>query len=220
MTGPNPKPNRTRQTLWFALRHGKWVLFIAFLCPLFLGLYALYVYKRNNFHILSPGKAYRSAQLDKKALKDCIHEFGIKTILNLRESGTNANWYQEEKMVAADHGVQHLDFNLSEYDEVSVEDLDKIAVLLRDAPKPILIHCAAGADRTGLVSALYRYKLDGLAPEKSFGELSRWNGHVPLLRNRVLAMDNSFWRYVSNDLKKASELASKQIVVSVLPSAK
>jgi len=219
-TGPNPEPNRARQTLWFLLRRGKWVLLIAILCPLFLSLYALYVYKRNNFHILSPGKAYRSAQLNKKALKDCIHEFGIKTILNLRESVTNADWYQEEKMVAADHGVQHLDFNLSEYDEVSVEDLEKIAALLRDAPKPILIHCAAGADRTGLVSALYRYKLEGLAPEKSFGELSMWYGHVPLLRNRVLAMDTSFWRYVSHDLKKASELASKEIAVSVLPAAK
>jgi protein tyrosine/serine phosphatase len=168
---------------------------------------------------LTPGKAYRSAQLNKTALKECIREFGIKTILNLRESVKQADWYQDEKAVAAEQGVKHLDFNLSEYDEVSVEDLDKIAALLRDAPKPVLIHCASGADRTGLVSALYRYKLEGLAPEKSFSELSMWYGHVPLLRNRVLAMDNSFWRYVTNDLAKAA-LSGKEIAVSVLPSSK
>jgi protein tyrosine phosphatase (PTP) superfamily phosphohydrolase (DUF442 family) len=214
-----PENNRGRTTLWVALRHGKWVLLLAILCPLVLGIYALYVYKKNNFHVLIPGKAYRSAQLNKQALKDCIREFGIKTILNLRESIQNAEWYNDEKSVAAEHGIKHFDVSLSEYDEVSVEQLDKIAALLRDAPKPVLIHCAAGADRTGLVSALYKYKLEGIEPQKSFGELSMWYGHVPLLRNRVLAMDNSFWRYVTNDLTKAA-LASKEIAVSVLPSSK
>ncbi|HUR44810.1 MAG TPA: dual specificity protein phosphatase family protein [Candidatus Saccharimonadales bacterium] len=206
-----------RRVLWLVLRHGKWVLLATILCPLFLGFYALYIYKKNNFHILTPGKAYRSAQLDKQALKDCIRDFGIKTILNLRESAKDAGWYTDEKSVAAEHGVNHIDVNLSEYDEVPVEELDKIATLLRDAPKPVLIHCAAGADRTGLVSALYRYKLEGLAPEKSFAELSMWYGHVPLLRNKVLAMDNSFWRYVTNDLKKAP-LVGATIATSVLPS--
>src|SRR4051812_7137962 len=100
--------NGRRKTLWLVLRHGKWVLLAAILCPLVLGIYALYVYKKNNFHILSPGKAYRSAQLNKQALKECIREFGIKTILNLRESVKTANWYTDEKSVAAEHGVNHL----------------------------------------------------------------------------------------------------------------
>ena len=204
---------------WTVLRHSKWALLATILCPLFLGFYALYIYKKNNFHILTPGKAYRSAQLNKQALQQCIKDFGIKTILNLRESVQDAGWYKDEKSVAAEHGVKHIDVNLSEYDEVSVEELDKIATLLRDAPKPVLIHCAAGADRTGLVSALYRYKLEGLAPEKSFAELSMWYGHVPLLRSRVLAMDNSFWRYVTNDLKKAP-LVGATIATTVLPSSK
>ena len=40
----------------------------------------------------------------------------------------------------------------------SVEDeniMDALKVL-RDAPKPVLIHCRHGADRTGLIVAMYR----------------------------------------------------------------
>jgi protein tyrosine/serine phosphatase len=172
------------------------------LCPLFLGLYALYIYKKNNFHILSHGQAYRSAQLDRQALKDCIQQFGIKTILNLRDD-VSAAWHKEEKATAAEHGIQHLDFSFSEYNDVSVEELEKVVTMLRDAPKPVLIHCAAGADRTGLISALYKLTVEGTAPDISSKELSMWYGHVPLLRSRVIAMDNSFWRYVSNNLQQA-----------------
>jgi protein tyrosine phosphatase (PTP) superfamily phosphohydrolase (DUF442 family) len=184
------------------LRQGKWVLLAAILCPVILGVYAFYVYKKNNFHVLSSGKAYRSAQLTKASLAEKIRELGIKTILNLRESDTKADWYRDEKATAASHGVQHFDFPLSEYDSVDADTLEKIAEVLRDAPKPVLIHCAAGADRTGLVSALYRLKVEGADPETSFKELSMWYGHVPLLRSRVIAMDNSFWNYVSNDFRQ------------------
>ena len=199
------KTNDTTKSLprsrWAWLRHAKWVLILALLCPVVLGLYALWMYKKNNFHILSPGQAYRSAQLDKAALKEAIQQFGIKTILNLRDDVSTA-WHKEEKATAAEHGVQHLDFSISEYKDVSVEELEKVVAMLKDAPKPILIHCAAGADRTGLVSALYKLKVEGLHPEVGFKELSMWYGHVPLLRSRVIAMDNSYWNYVSNDLRQ------------------
>jgi hypothetical protein len=38
--------------------------------------------------------------------------------------------------------------------------------------------------------------------------LSMWNGHVPLLRPSVSAMDHSFWRYVSNRVSRAQAEAA------------
>ncbi|MGB0545971.1 MAG: tyrosine-protein phosphatase, partial [Paracoccaceae bacterium] len=35
------------------------------------------------------------------------------------------------------------------------EDLLKIIQVLRELPKPVVLHCKSGADRAGLVSALY-----------------------------------------------------------------
>jgi protein tyrosine phosphatase (PTP) superfamily phosphohydrolase (DUF442 family) len=208
MAVENPLPQTHAATKpirrgWLAvLRHGKWILLAIILCPVLPGLYAFYIYKTSNFHVLSPGKAYRSAQLTKASLGKKIRQLGIKTILNLREADVTADWYRDEKALAASHGVQHFDFPLSEYNLVDAETLEKIAGVLRDAPKPVLIHCAAGADRTGLVSALYRLKVEGADPETSSKELSMWCGHVPLLRRRVIAMDNSFWNYVSNDFRR------------------
>jgi protein tyrosine phosphatase (PTP) superfamily phosphohydrolase (DUF442 family) len=195
-------PEESRRQSRPILRQAKWVLLALLICPVLMGIYALYLYKNSNFHVLAPGKAYRSAQMSKGLLKQKIHELGIKTILNLREADNSADWYRDEKAVAASHGVQHVDFPLSEYDSVAPDKLQKISQFLRDAPKPVLIHCAAGADRTGLVSAIYRLKVEGVDPEMSYKELSIWYGHVPLLRGRVVAMDNSFWEYVSNDLRQ------------------
>ena len=38
--------------------------------------------------------------------------------------------------------------------------MEAILATLDHAPKPVLIHCKNGADRTGLVGALYLYGLE------------------------------------------------------------
>ncbi len=40
------------------------------------------------------------------------------------------------------------------------------------------------------------------------------DGHVPLLRPRVMAMNDSFWRYVSNQVARAEADAPAKITAS------
>src|SRR5947209_4291769 len=68
--------------------------------------------------------------------------------------------------------------------------------IVRGAPKPLLIHCKSGADRTGLVAALYRYAEGGASAAEADRELSLAYGHFPYLTSRSGAMDDSFWAYV------------------------
>lgn len=161
------------------------------------GAYGLHVYRSGNFHTVTSGLAYRSAQLSAEDLEARIKEHGIKTILNLREYNSTMGWYRQEKAVASMYDVEHHDFVLSEYVELSPQVLDRLSALLEACPKPILIHCAGGADRTALVSALFRYQLERVAAQACEGEFSARYGHVPLLRPRVKAMEDSFWRYVA-----------------------
>ena len=79
--------------------------------------------------------------------------------------------------------------------------MDEIIQTLREAPKPVLIHCKAGSDRTGLISALYCLTLKGETPAQADRELSVWYGHIPL--TKTIAMDHSYWHYVSNHLARA-----------------
>ncbi len=96
-------------------------------------------------------------------------------------------------------GVEHFDFSLLAGRELQDEEMDQILATMARAPKPILIHCKSGSDRTGLVGALYLYSLEGKSPRASARELSVFCGHVPYLFWRdTIAMDRSFWRYVEN----------------------
>jgi len=51
---------------------------------------------------------------------------------------------------------------------------------MRDAPKPLLIHCKAGADRTGLASALYLGALEHQTRETAGWQLSILYGHIAI----------------------------------------
>ena len=58
---------------------------------------------------------------------------------------------------------------------------DEILKILRDAAKPILVHCKNGADRSGLVSAIYLAEIQVVAVDEAIGELSLYYGHFPWL---------------------------------------
>jgi protein tyrosine/serine phosphatase len=148
-----------------------------------------------NFHVVVDGEVYRAGQMNAGQLARVIQNYQIKSIVNLRGQST-ADWYQGEMETAEKFGVRHYDFALSASREVSGEQMAEIIQTLRAAPKPVLIHCKAGADRTGLVSALYCLAVKGEKPATADRELSVWFGHLPL--GRTLAMDNSFWHYVNN----------------------
>ena len=80
--------------------------------------------------------------------------------------------------------------------------MDELIGLLRSLPKPLLIHCQGGADRTGLASALYCYAVEKQKPQIADRQLTIWDGHMPLYWLKEQAMDNSFWRYVSNNVRQ------------------
>jgi undecaprenyl-diphosphatase len=164
---------------------------------LVLGSYVGYIYEQGNFHVIAQDRMYRSRQLDKAERIHYIKTYQIKSILNLRGVNAGSDWYQDEIRVAQELGVKHHDYGISANRDVSDEDLNAIIIILHAAPKPILIHCKSGADRTGLIAALYQYALGRRSAEEAAGHLSMWYGHLPFFWNSTVAMDRTFWRYVS-----------------------
>ena len=160
------------------------------------GAYALYTHEHGNFHPVIEHRVYRSRQLDQQELVQYISQHGIKTVLNLRGTNLGSAWYQDERRVTQDLGVAHVDYAISANHEVADEDIDKILAIMRDAPKPILIHCKSGADRTSLIAALYLYGVEARRADEAAAQLSLIYGHVPFLWNSTAAMDHTYWRYV------------------------
>jgi protein tyrosine phosphatase (PTP) superfamily phosphohydrolase (DUF442 family) len=205
---------RTSKRLAQALIAG--VMFVG-LTAASIGGYWGAVQYQGNFHTVEQGAFYRSAQLSKAELQTAIREHRIKAILNLRGAHPGEPWYDDEVAVSKALGVAHYSYGLSAHRVVSDQQIADLLGIVRDAPKPLLVHCKSGADRTGLVSALYRYAVEGADTEEADGQLSLVYGHFPYLMSRSRAMDDSFWAFVG---KTSSPRMDEQARGSAPPDTK
>jgi protein tyrosine phosphatase (PTP) superfamily phosphohydrolase (DUF442 family) len=124
-----------------------------------------------NFHVVSDGRVYRSAQPTAAALFDAIARLQLKTVLNLRGANPEEAWWQNESAVCRSTGVTLVDLPMSANELPSRETLLALYDVLATAQYPILIHCQAGADRTGAAAAIWRM-MNGDSREAAQSELS------------------------------------------------
>jgi protein tyrosine/serine phosphatase len=147
----------------------------------------------GNFHTVIDGELYRSAQPGAAAIEAYRRRYSIRTIVNLRGARRGQPWYETEVATARRLGIAHIDFAMSPNRELTQAEAAKLVALLEAAPKPILIHCQAGADRTGLASALYLAHVAKTSEERAEGQISLFFGHigVPVL-SRAYAIDSAW----------------------------
>lgn len=164
--------------------------------------YVLYILLTDNFHTVVPRQLYRSGQMSARSLTRVIQRHGIKSVVNLRGPGGD-EWYRAETNATALLRVPHLDLNLSARHELSEAEATKLIATLHSAPKPVLVHCDGGADRSGLASALYLYD-SGLSAAEASRQLTVFYGHFPHWKwAKAVAMDRTFARYTSNHSEQA-----------------
>lgn len=174
-------------------RRRLWLIVVASLFVANLGgLY--YIGKfTDNFRVVSPGRMYRSAQMSDHTLRKTITTYGIKTIINLRGASLEA-WYTIEVKIARELGVNLVDIEL---DPTRLPPPDKLQMLLRvfsEGPYPILVHCQAGADRTGLASVIYKVVFEHEELSAALNAHLTWRqGHLPI--GKTQAMDEFFALY-------------------------
>ncbi|WP_158043666.1 dual specificity protein phosphatase family protein [Skermanella pratensis] len=160
-----------------------------------LGIAALHlaiVLLGENFHSVVADELYRSAQPTPERIARYRKDYGIRTIINLRGDNTGSAWYDAEVEASRRLGIGHMDFRMSSRRELTVAQFGDLMALLRTAEKPVLIHCLSGADRSGLVSALYVAGIAGLGEEEAESQISFHYGHIPLWLNSAYAMNRSF----------------------------
>lgn len=157
-----------------------------------IGAYLGYLQLFGNFAPVIPGELYRSAQPTPARLQSYVERHKIRSIINLRGENEGRDWYDDEVATARELGIVHIDFGISARKELTREKAEQLIDLMRDAPKPLLIHCKAGADRSGLASALYLAALAGQSEAVAEQQLSLYFGHLPLPFIAEQAMDRTF----------------------------
>jgi len=106
-----------------------------------------------NFGQVQPGRIYRSGQMPATALAATLRANRIKTVLNLRGANPNDPWYRDEVAATGAAGATQVDVAMSSCVWMSRAQLRSLIHALDTADYPLLIHCAWGSERTGLVSA-------------------------------------------------------------------
>ncbi|NPA10624.1 MAG: dual specificity protein phosphatase family protein [Epsilonproteobacteria bacterium] len=152
-----------------------------------------YLRYSGNFYKVADG-VYRSHQLYSFNLPKYYKKYRFKTILNLRGAKPGKSWYEYEREFCKENNITLIDFKISDKKIQSIQTMQKLVDIVKSAKKPVLIHCKAGADRTGLVSALYLYSIGDKNASKM---LSLKYGHFPYLGSPTKAMDESFKKFKS-----------------------
>lgn len=132
----------------------------------------------DNYHVVLPGKLYRSGQMSAERLLAHAARNHLATVINLR-SETNQPWHAEETAACVSHAIAYINFPLAGNRAPSLETMTALVEIMRTAPRPILIHCEHGADRTGLAVALYLKSISGRPVSDAQRALSIRYGHTP-----------------------------------------
>lgn len=150
-----------------------------------------------NKHPLSE-TAWRSAQPAPHQIAQAARA-GIKTVLNLRGERTCGS-YVLERAACTQHGMQLVNFQVRSRAAPSKDELWGAKHVLDRVEYPILIHCKSGADRAGLMSALYKHLKLGMPIAEAKKELSLRYGHIRQSDTGVL--DAFFERYLADTATK------------------
>lgn len=162
-----------------AKKNALWRLF--YIVPLgmvfFWLTFFLFNYFTDNFHTVVAGELYRSRQLSAEGFDRAIDHYQIRTVVNLRGASPKADWYQEEMLAVQSRGVVHYDLHLKAHSIPTHNQLKQLVSILKSAPKPILVHCREGADRTGLMSAMGVILLGNIPLHRAAQQIS-WRYNV------------------------------------------
>lgn len=157
-----------------------------------------------NLHRLSRD-AYRSAQPAPHHVRRFARA-GLRTVVNLRGAGEIPATLLE-KDACARAGVAYREVTLKSRDAPKREAIEAVAALLDEIEYPVVFHCKAGADRAGLMSALYVLLREGGGVAAARRQLSLRYGHVKAGPTGIL---DAFLDYFEED-QRAAEAAGETL---------
>jgi len=117
----------------------------------------------SNLHQVTP-VLFRSAKLDSADVAQ-LQALGVKTVISLRS-------FHSDTQVLDGSGIRAIRIPINTWairDKHVIETMRSIRAAEQQGP--VLLHCLHGADRTGMMAAMYRMLYQGWPREKAIDEL-------------------------------------------------
>lgn len=164
----------------------------------------------GNVHEVASGRFYRSAQLTDATLSNTLRRFHIASVVNLRGAYPDQQFYTSELRVCRELGVRHEDVSFSAVRLPPPTELEKLLRCFDTMPRPVLIHCQAGSDRTGLAATLYVNLYEGVPLDRAEASQLTWRyGHFSFSRTRAMDRFFDLYRKTSQGLGMRAWIGTK-----------
>lgn len=161
------------------------LLGVAFVVLLIVGPVAYAIHDRQhnlrNFRVVREGVLYRCSQPSQSALKRLVHDYGIRTVISLRDAKAPGlpvpdRWEQEyceaEEINFVRLSPQHWE-GIDEHSPPPVDENVRQFLEVMNDPRnhPVLVHCFGGVHRTGAYCAIYRMEFEGWPNVRAIDEM-------------------------------------------------
>lgn len=170
----------------------------------------------KRWGVVEEGQIFRSAQLSRHLVKETLERNHVQVVIDLTwDDPTEVN-HEAELRAIAELGIERGLFPLKGDGTGDVHiyaaAVAAVARAVREK-KPVLVHCFAGAHRTGGVVALYRLLVQGKSPDFVFREMQKYK-YDPALSPILLEYLNEHIGEIAEDLVRDGTIAA---VPSPLP---
>jgi len=125
----------------------------------------------RNFGVVEEGKLYRSGRLTPAATSALVKAHGIKTIIDLGAYEPGSVQERLAQQTAEALGVNRFRFQLNgDGTGDPMHYVSALRLIAKPELQPVLIHCAAGAQRTSACVMFYRDIEQGTPIDKTYSE--------------------------------------------------
>lgn len=113
-----------------------------------------------------------------------LKTMGVRTVINLR-------CFHSDRDEIGDTGLAYVHIYMKAWHPEEKEVVRFLKIVTDDNRTPAFVHCKHGADRTGLVCAIYRVAICGWAKQEAISEMTNGDfGYHKIWRNLIRFIEN------------------------------
>ncbi len=146
----------------------------------------------NNLYSVDDN-LFRSDQPSKYGMKE-LEKIGIKTVLSVRN-------LRNDKAEVKGTNIKLSQYRINTW-TINYKEVVEALKIIKESPKPVLIHCKHGSDRTGCIVAAYRIAFQNWTKEEAINEFlgGGFGYHEDIFKNVLRLIKNIDVEKLKSDL--------------------
>jgi protein tyrosine phosphatase (PTP) superfamily phosphohydrolase (DUF442 family) len=135
-------------------------------------------YPVRHFGVVEKNAFYRGAQPEAGGWRRLRDDFGIRTVIDLREDRSSQPWAVAEREFCDRNGIRYVKLPVGSEGITDAELRTIVETVGAPACRPVFIHCELGKSRTGVAVAAYRIVVHGWTLDAAIAEAAKYKENM------------------------------------------